>query len=299
MPTLAEIPVIDQRGIEDRVARIQSRSLKGDVKLAALKLAVSMLDITTLEGADSPGKVRQMCQHAIQPTASTVGVGSAAAVCVYPSMVAVAREVMNTHKSDVKVASVATAFPSGQAPLKLRLEEVKFAVDAGADEIDMVLSRGKFLSGQLEEVFEEVIQVKEACGKAHLKVIIETGELQTFDNIRIASELAMAAGADFIKTSTGKASTNATLANTLVMLHAIKDYHRSTGRMVGMKPAGGIGKAKQALHYLLMVREVLGAEWLSPERFRFGASSLTRDLVMQIEKQVSGNYQSACYFAKD
>ena len=299
LPDLSQIPPVDQRGVEERAARIQTRSLKGEGKLAALRLAVSMLDITTLEGADSPGKVRQMCMNAMRPDVRAPEIGPAAAVCVYPSMVGVARKLIDAHSSPVKVASVATAFPSGQAPLALRIEDTKFAVEAGADEIDMVISRGKFLSGKFEEVFEEIVQIKEACGDAHLKVILETGELQTFDNIRIASELAMAAGADFIKTSTGKVGVNATLPNTLVMLQAIRDYHRRTGRMVGMKPAGGISKAKLALQYLIMLREVLGKEWLSSKWFRFGASSLTTDLLMQLRKQATGSYQSNCYFSKD
>ena len=299
MPDISLVPLVDQRGVEERAARVQTRSLKGDVKLAALKLAVSMLDITTLEGADSAGKVKQMCVNAIQPMAGRPDVGSAAAVCVYPSLVAEARKLIDSYEADVKVASVATAFPSGQSPLSLRLAEVKYAVDEGADEVDMVISRGKFLAGHYEEVFDEIVQVKEVCGEAHLKVILETGELKTYDNVRKASELAMHAGADFIKTSTGKTGSNATMPVTLVMLYAIRDYHTSTGRMVGMKPAGGISKAKLAIQYLLMVREILGSAWLSSEWFRFGASSLTTDLLMQIEKQTTGAYQSACYFSKD
>ena len=299
MPDISLVPLVDQRGVEERAARVQTRSLKGDVKLAALKLAVSMLDITTLEGADSAGKVKQMCVNAIQPMAGRPDVGSAAAVCVYPSLVAEARKLIDSYEADVKVASVATAFPSGQSPLSLRLAEVKYAVDEGADEVDMVISRGKFLAGHYEEVFDEIAQVKEVCGEAHLKVILETGELKTYDNVRKASELAMHAGADFIKTSTGKTGSNATMPVTLVMLYAIRDYHTSTGRMVGMKPAGGISKAKLAIQYLLMVREILGSAWLSSEWFRFGASSLTTDLLMQIEKQTTGAYQSACYFSKD
>ncbi len=299
MPDISLVPLVDQRGVEERAARVQTRSLKGDVKLAALKLAVSMLDITTLEGADSAGKVKQMCVNAIQPMAGRPDVGSAAAVCVYPSLVAEARKLIDSYEADVKVASVATAFPSGQSPLSLRLAEVKYAVDEGADEVDMVISRGKFLAGHYEEVFDEIVQVKAACGAVHLKVILETGELKTYDNVRKASELAMHAGADFIKTSTGKTGSNATMPVTLVMLYAIRDYHTSTGRMVGMKPAGGISKAKLAIQYLLMVREILGSAWLSSEWFRFGASSLTTDLLMQIEKQTTGAYQSACYFSKD
>ncbi|MGE9268090.1 MAG: deoxyribose-phosphate aldolase [Verrucomicrobiales bacterium] len=296
-PDLTSLPAIDQVGVEERAARFCARSLKKDVKLAALKLAVTMLDVTTLEGADSVGKVRQMCRKAMNPLPGQPEIGPAAAVCVYPSLVAVAaKEVAG---SGVKVASVATAFPSGQSRLQERLEEVKFAVAEGADEIDMVISRGKFLAGEYEAVFDEIAACKEACGEAHLKVILETGELTGYEQVRVASEIAMAAGADFIKTSTGKVQPAATLPVTLVMLQAIADYYERTGRMVGMKPAGGISQAKLALQYLVMVREVLGAAWLTPERFRFGASSLTNDLLRQIEKQRTGFYQGSEYFSKD
>ena len=296
-PDLKSIPPIDQVGVEERAARFQTRSIKAETKMSALRLAVTMLDVTTLEGADSVGKVRQMCAKAMRPLPEDPSVGPAAAVCVYPSLVRVAAEELAG--SGVKVASVATAFPSGQARMKERLAEIRYAVAEGADEIDMVISRGKFLSGQYRAVFEEIVRCKEACGKAHLKVILETGELRTYDNVRIASELAMGAGADFIKTSTGKVQPAATLPVTLVMLEAIQDYVDRTGRKVGMKPAGGGSTAKLALQYLVMVKETLGDAWLSNEWFRFGASSLTNDLLMQIRKQQSGRYQSGDYFSKD
>jgi len=296
-PDLKSLPAIDQVGVEERAARFQTRSLKGETKRSALQLAVTMLDVTTLEGADSPGKVRQMCHKAMQPLPGNDSVGPAAAVCVYPSLVKVARQ--EVEGSRVKVASVATAFPSGQSRMKERLAEIRYAVGDGADEIDMVISRGKFLSGGDRGLFDEVARCKEACGEAHLKVILETGELVTYDNVRRASEIAMAAGADFIKTSTGKVQPAATMPVTLVMLQAIADFHERTGRMVGMKPAGGISSAKLALHYLVMVKETLGPKWLTNEWFRFGASSLTNDLLMQIQKQESGRYQSGDYFSKD
>lgn len=296
-PDRRATPAIDQVGVEERAARLSSRSLKKETKLSALHLAVSMLDVTTLEGADSVGKVRQMCRKALQPLPGNNRVGPAAAVCVYPRMVKVAAQAVEG--SGVKVASVATAFPSGQMRLKERLAEVRYAVGEGADEIDMVISRGQFLQGEYRAIFDEIAKCKEACGKAHLKVILETGELATYDQVRWASEIAMAAGADFIKTSTGKVSSAATLPVTLVMLQAIEDFYQTTGRMVGMKPAGGISNAKLALQYLVMVREVLGEKWLNNEWFRFGASSLTNDLLMQIRKQETGCYQSADYFSKD
>lgn len=296
-PDLKVVPPVDEVGVEERAARFQTRSIKSGTKLSALKLAVTMLDVTTLEGADSVGKVRQMCAKAMHPLPEDPGVGPAAAVCVYPSLVRVAKKAVE--KSPVKVASVATAFPSGQSRLKERLAEIRFAVGEGADEIDMVISRGKFLRGEHRAVFDEIVQCKEACGEAHLKVILETGELRTYDNVRLASELAMAAGADFIKTSTGKVQPAATLPVTLVMLGAIRDFMDRTGRMVGMKPAGGISTAKLAIQYLVMVKETLGAEWLNNHRFRFGASSLTNDLLMQIRRQETGRYQSGDYFTKD
>lgn len=296
-PDRRSLPALDQVGVEERAARFCTRSLKKESKTSALALAVTMLDITTLEGADSVGKVRQMCAKAMRPLASDPSVGPAAAVCVYPRMVKVAAEAVAG--SGVKVAAVATAFPSGQMRLKERLAEVRYAVAQGADEIDMVISRGQFLQGESRAIFDEIAQCKEACGPAHLKVILETGELATYDNIRWASELAMAAGGDFIKTSTGKVTPAATLPVTLVMLEAIEDFYHRTGRMVGMKPAGGISNAKLALQYLIMVKETLGPKWLTNEWFRFGASSLTNDLLMQIEKQRTGRYQAAEYFSKD
>ena len=290
-------PAIDQVGVEERAARFSTRSIKQESKLSALRLAVTMLDVTTLEGADSEGKVRQMCAKAMQPLPSDPTVGPAAAVCVYPRMVRIAAE--EVAGSGVQVAAVATAFPSGQMRLKERLQEVKYAVGEGADEIDMVISRGQFLQGEYRAIFDEIASCKEACGKAHLKVILETGELSTYDNVRWASDLAIAAGADFIKTSTGKVSPAATLPVTLVMLQAIEDHYHSTGHLVGMKPAGGISNAKLALQYLVMVKEVLGEKWLDNKLFRFGASSLTNDLLMQIRKQETGRYQSVDYFSKD
>ncbi len=256
-----------------------------------------MLDVTTLEGADTKGKVQQMCRKAIQPLAGDDSVGPAAAVCVYPRMVRVAANAVEG--TGVRVASVATQFPSGQMRLKERVAEIRYAVGEGASEIDMVISRGQFLQGEYRAIYDEIAKCKEACGEAHLKVILETGELTTYDNVRYASEVAMAAGADFIKTSTGKVPVAATLPVTLVMLQAIEDFYERTGRMVGMKPAGGISHAKLALQYLVMVREVLGVKWLTPEWFRFGASSLTNDLLMQIRKQETGRYQSGDYFTKD
>jgi deoxyribose-phosphate aldolase len=296
-PDLRILSTIDQVGVEERAQRFQARSIKKESKLSALKLAITMLDVTTLEGKDSPGKVRQMCAKAMRPLPEDPSIGPAAAVCVYPRLVRVAREAVG--ESGVKVASVATAFPSGQSRMKERLSEIRYAVGAGADEIDMVISRGKLLHGEFRGIFDEVVRCKEACGEARLKVILETGELQTYDTVRVASEIAMAAGADFIKTSTGKVQPAATLPVTLVMLEAIQDFHDRTGRMVGMKPAGGIGNAKLALQYLVMVKETLGKAWLTKEKFRFGASSLTNDLLMQIRKQQTGRYQSADYFSKD
>ena len=297
LPDLSRVPRVDEVGVNERVARFQSRSIKKDSKVHALELALSMIDLTTLEGQDTPGKVRQLCQKAIHLHDSRPGLPHVAAVCVYPTMVGVAKQALAGH--DIKVASVATAFPSGMAPLSVKLEDTRMAVQEGADEIDMVISRGAFLAGEYQHVFDEIVAVKEACGAAHLKVILETGELGTLDRVRRASVLSMHAGADFIKTSTGKIQPAATLPVTLVMLQAIRDYYYATGRMVGMKPAGGIAKAKLALHYLVMLRETLGQAWLTPAWFRFGASSLANDLLMQLEKQRTGIYQSGDYFSKD
>jgi len=292
------VPCVDAWGVECRVKKVQTRSLKGETKLSALQLAVSMLDMTTLEGADSAGKVRQLCMHAMRPDSDDPSVGPAAAVCVYPTWVGEAKQFLQARGSNIQVASVATAFPSGQLPLDLRLAEVKYAVEQGANEIDMVISRGRFLAGDYQAVFDEVAACKEACGQAHLKVILEVGELATYDNVRYASEIAMGAGADFIKTSTGKVQPASSLQVTYVMLQAIKDYHQRTGKMVGMKPAGGISKAKLALQYLVLVKEVLGADWLTPQWFRFGASSLALDLVRQIHKQKHGYYPAIDQFSR-
>jgi deoxyribose-phosphate aldolase len=296
-PDLDRVTTVDQVGVEERVARFCKRSIKKDSKVAALKLALSMIDLTTLEGQDTPGKVRQLCQKAIHLHDSLPGLPHVAAVCVYPTMVGVAKAALTGQ--DIKVASVATAFPSGMAPLKIKLEETAIAVAEGADEIDMVISRGAFLRGEYAAVFDEIAAVKTACGDACLKVILETGELGTMDRVRRASVLAMHAGADFIKTSTGKIQPAATLPVTLVMLQAIRDYYYETDRQVGIKPAGGISKAKQAIQYLVMLRETLGQAWLTPEWFRFGASSLANDVLMQIQKQQTGVYQSGDYFSRD
>jgi deoxyribose-phosphate aldolase len=297
LPDLSRVPAVDEVGVNERVARFQSRSIKTASKIEALKLVLSMIDLTTLEGQDTPGKVRQLCQKAIHLHDAMPGLPHVAAICVYPTMVGVAKEALEGR--DINIASVATAFPSGQAPLSVKLEDTRMAVDAGANEIDMVISRGEFLAGQYGHVFDEIVAIKEACGDAHLKVILETGELGTLDRVRRASMLAMHAGADFIKTSTGKIQPAATMQVTLVMLQAIRDYYYETGRMVGMKPAGGISSAKLAVHYLVMLRETLGNAWMTPEWFRFGASSLANDVLMQLQKQATGVYQSADYFSKD
>lgn len=287
---------IDHVAVEERVARLNKRSIKKESKIFALKLALSMMDLTTLEGKDSEGKVIQLCQKAKVPYAPMPDLPSVAQF-VYPTMVGVAKKaVIGT---DINVASVATAFPSGMAPLSVRIDDTKFAVDEGADEVDMVISRGAFLSGEYQQVFDEIAAIKEACGAAHLKVILETGELLTYENVRKASDIAMDAGADFIKTSTGKISPAATQPVTLVMLEAIRDYYYKTGKMIGMKPAGGIRTAKQAIQYLVLVKETLGAAWLNKDYFRFGASSLANDVLMQIVKQTTGQYQSPDYFSVD
>lgn len=293
----SQSPSVDKVGVEERVARFQTRSLKGDAKMQGLKMALNMIDLTTLEGKDTPNKVRQMCYKAEHLHDSFPGLPTVAAVCVYPSMVKIAREALGN--SSVKIASVSTAFPSGQADLNIKLTDTKLALDNGADEIDMVISRGKFLSGEYNFVFDEIAAIKEACGKARLKVILETGELVTLDNVRKASDIAIYAGADFIKTSTGKVQPAATMQVTYTMLMAIKDYYDKTGIMIGMKPAGGISNAKLALHNLVMVNETLGSKWLTNEWFRFGASSLANDVLMQIIKQQTGIYQSADYFSVD
>ncbi|CAN5391153.1 deoxyribose-phosphate aldolase [soil metagenome] len=297
LPDFRITPTVDQVGIEERVARFTTRSIKKESKMQGMKMVLSMIDLTTLEGKDTEGKVKQMCYKAAHLHDVIPGLPTVAAVCVYPSMVKTAKDALKG--TGVKVASVSTAFPSGQSTHEIKIADTKFAVDNGADEIDMVISRGEFLKGNYNFVFDEIVSIKEACGKARLKVIFETGELSTLDNVRKASDIAMYAGADFIKTSTGKISPAATMPVTLVMLEAIRDYYYATGRMVGMKPAGGISTSKLALHYLIMVNETLGADWLSNEWFRFGASSLANDVLMQIAKQVTGVYQSSDYFSKD
>lgn len=288
---------VDQVGVDQRVALLTRRSIKNKAKIEGLKMAISMMDLTTLEGKDSVGKVTAMCRKAVCPFESDPTIPSVAAVCVYPNMVPVAKKAVAG--STVKVASVATAFPSGLAPLPIKLDEVRRVVEMGADEVDMVINRGDFLSGEYAKMSDEIAQVKAACGSAHLKVILETGELETYDNVRLASFIAMQAGADFIKTSTGKAAVNATLPVTLVMLEAIRDYYYATGKKIGMKPAGGIRTAKQSLQYLVVVNETLGDAWLNPDLFRFGVSTLLNDVLMQLAKQQSGRYQSDDYFTKD
>jgi len=294
---VSKSPQIDKVGVEERVARFQTRSIKNESKMQGLKMALSMIDLTTLEGKDTPGKVKQMCYKAAHLHDQYPDLPTVAAVCVYPSMVKIAQEALKG--SNIQIASVATAFPSGQSTLEIKLNDTKFAVDQGATEIDMVISRGKFLSGDYNFVFDEICAIKEACRKARLKVILETGELVTLENVRKASDLAIHAGADFIKTSTGKIQPAATMQVTYVMLMAIKDHFNETGKMVGMKPAGGISTAKLALHNLVMVNEVLGPKWLNNEWFRFGASSLANDILMQILKTDTGLYQSADYFTLD
>jgi len=297
MLDFSKSPSVDQVGILDRIDRITARSLKKDAKMHGLKMALSMIDLTTLEGADTNKKVIQLCNKAMHLHDAQPNLPTVAAVCVYPNFVKTAKTALKG--SGINVASVATAFPSGQSSLEIKLLDVKIAVDNGAEEVDMVISRGKFHEGEYHFVFDEIAAIKEACGKSRLKVILETGELGSFDKVRKASDIAMLAGADFIKTSTGKISPAATLPVTLVMLEAIKDYYYKTGIQVGMKPAGGISNAKLALQYLLLVKETLGADWLDKKWFRFGASSLANDVLMQIVKQETGIYQSKDYFSKD
>jgi deoxyribose-phosphate aldolase len=296
-PRLPRIGSVDQIAVEERAASLARRSIKREAKLFALDLAVRMIDLTTLEGQDTPGKIAALAAKAIRPDPSDATIPSVAALCVYPNLVATAVE--KVKGSSVKVASVATAFPSGQSPTHLKVAEVRDVVEMGADEVDMVIDRGAFLSGRYAKVYDEICQVKEAAGEAHLKVILEVGELGTYDNVRRASLLAMAAGADFIKTSTGKLPQAGTLPVTLVMLEAIRDVHQETGRKVGMKPAGGIRQAKQAVQYLVQLYETLGAEWLTPDLYRLGASTLLNDVLMQIRKEKTGRYQSPDYFTID
>jgi deoxyribose-phosphate aldolase len=296
------LPGVDQVGAEARAAALGTRSIKTTAKAFALDLAIRMVDLTTLEGQDTPGKVRALASKAMRPDPADPSCPAAAAVCVYPDMVATAKQTLGD--SGVHVAAVATAFPSGRAALDIKLADTRDAVEAGADEIDMVIDRGAFLAGRYQQVFDEIVAVKQACRRAsgesaHLKVIFETGELQTYDNVRRASWLAMMAGGDFIKTSTGKVQPAATLPVTLVMLEAVRDYRELTGQMVGVKPAGGIRTAKDAIKYLVMVNEVVGQDWLDPHWFRFGASTLLNDLLMQRTKMTTGRYSGPDYFTLD
>ncbi|MBO8202978.1 deoxyribose-phosphate aldolase [Streptomyces smyrnaeus] len=297
---LQGLPGVDAVGLEARAAALGTRSIKTTAKAYALDLAISMIDLTTLEGADTPGKVRSLCAKGANPDPGDRSTPRVAAICVYPDMAAVAKQALTEQGAgEVHVASVATAFPSGRASMSVKLADTREAVAAGADEIDMVIDRGAFLAGRYLQVFEEIQQVKAACGAAHLKVIFENGELATYDNIRRASWLAMLAGADFIKTSTGKVAVNATPPNTLLMLEAVRDFRAATGRQVGVKPAGGIRTAKDAVKYLVMVNETLGDDWLSPDWFRFGASSLLNDLLMQRQKLSTGRYSGPDYVTVD
>jgi deoxyribose-phosphate aldolase len=297
IPDFSLSPRVDQVGIEERASRFTKRSIKNESKLNGLLLTLNMIDLTTLEGKDTVGKVKQLCYKAMHLHDAYPGLPTTAAICVYPSMVKVAKDALGD--SGIKVASVATAFPSGQSTRDIKLRDTRYAVANGADEVDMVISRGKFHEGEYNFVFDEIAAVKEACGAARLKVILETGELGTFDKVRRASDIAMHAGADFIKTSTGKISPAATMPVTLVMLEAIRDFYYKTGKMIGMKPAGGISKSKLALHYLVMLNEVLGEAWMNNHWFRFGASSLANDVLMQLVKLKTGVYQSKDYFSVD
>jgi deoxyribose-phosphate aldolase len=291
------LPGVDQVGVEARAATLATRSIKTTAKAFALDLAIRMIDLTTLEGQDTPGKVRALCAKGRRPDPTDPSCPPVAAICVYGDLVETAVDALAG--SEVKVAAVATAFPSGRAPLDVKLEDVRAAVDAGADEIDMVIDRGAFLAGRYLDVYDEVVATREACGDAHLKVILETGELATYDNVRRASWLAMLAGADVIKTSTGKVSPAATLPVTLVMLEAVRDFRSQTGRLVGVKAAGGIRNAKDAIRYLVLVNETCGDDWLTPDAFRFGASSLLNDLLMQRQKLATGRYAGPDYFTLD
>ena len=297
-PRLPRLGSVDAVALEARAATLATRSIKRESKLFALDLAIRMMDLTTLEGADTPGKVAALSSKGIRPDPSDPNIPSVAAICIYPNLGPYALE--RTRGTSVKVASVATAFPSGQSSLEIKLAEVREVVEAGVHEVDMVINRGAFLSGRYAEVYDEVVRVKEICaGRAHLKVILETGELGTYDNVRRASLLAIAGGADFIKTSTGKAATNATLPVQLCMLEVIRDVHEETGRVVGMKAAGGIRQSKQAVQFLVQVHETLGLAWLTPDRYRLGASTLLNDVLMQIRKERTGRYQNPDYFTID
>ena len=294
---LSQICPIDNVGVEERIARFNARSIKKETKTQGLKLALSMIDLTTLEGKDTEGKVKQLCYKAMHLSDDISGLPNVAAICVYPNHVKTAKVALKG--SGVKVASVATAFPSGNSTLEIKRNDTKFAIDNGADEIDMVISRGEFLMGNYNFVFDEIASIKEVCGAVRLKVILETGELSSLDNVRKVSEIAMHAGADFIKTSTGKIQPAATMPVTLVMLEAIKDFHHKTGKTIGMKPAGGISTAKQALHYLVMLNETLGSAWMTNEYFRFGASSLANDIILQLGKEKCGTYFNKDYISID
>ncbi len=296
-PRLPRIGSVDAVALEERAAGLAKRSIKKDAKIFGLELAIRTIDLTTLEGGDTPGKVATLCSKAVRPDPSDPHVPSVAAVCVYPNLVPTAVEKLRG--TGVRVASVATGFPSGQYPTDIKIADARRAVELGADEIDMVIDRGAFLSGRYAKVYDEIVKVKEAVGEVHLKVILETGELGTYDNVRRASLLAMAAGADFVKTSTGKLSSAATLPVALCMLEAIRDVHEETGRMVGFKPAGGVRQAKQAIQHLVLVHETLGPDWLTPDLYRIGASSLLNDVLMQLRKERSGVYQSPDYFTVD
>jgi deoxyribose-phosphate aldolase len=296
-PRLPRIGAIDAVALEERAASLAKRSIKKDAKLWALELAIRTTDLTTLEGADTPGKVAALSSKAIRPDPSDPTVPSVAAVCVYPNLVPTAKQ--RLRGTGINVAAVATGFPSGQYPTEIKVADVRSAVELGADEIDMVIDRGAFLSGRYAKVYDEVVRVKEACGDAHLKVILETGELGTYDNVRRATLLAIAGGADFVKTSTGKVSPAATLPVALCMLEAVRDVYNETGRRVGFKAAGGIRKAKEAIQHLVLVHETLGPDWLSPDLYRLGASSLLNDILMQIRKQKTGSYQGPDYFTLD
>ena len=296
-PRLPRIGSVDAVALEERAASLAKRSIKKDAKVFALRLAIRTTDLTTLEGADTPGKVAALASKALRPDPSDPTVPPCAAVCVYPNLVPAARE--RVEGSGVKVAAVATGFPSGQYPTALKVADVRSAVELGADEIDMVIDRGAFLSGRYAKVYDEIVQTKEACGDAHPKVILETGELGTYDNVRRATLLAIAAGADFVKTSTGKINPAATLPVALCMLEAVRDVYEETGRRVGFKAAGGIRQAKQAIQHLVLVHETLGPEWLTPELYRLGASSLLNDVLMQLRKEQTGAYQGPDYFTVD
>src|SRR4051812_41946878 len=297
LPRLPRIGSIDAVALEERSASLAKRSIKRDAKVFALELAIRCIDLTTLEGADTPGKVSALCSKAVRPDPSDPNVPSCAAICVYENLVPTCVE--RLRGTGVHIAAVATGFPSGQYPTDLKIADARRAVELGADEIDMVIDRGAFLSGRYAKVYDEIVKVKEAVGDAHLKVILETGELGTYDNVRRASLLAMAAGADFIKTSTGKVSPAATLPVALCMLEAVRDVHEETGRLVGFKAAGGVRAAKQAIQHLVLVHETVGRDWLTPDLYRIGASSLLNDILMQLRKEKTGAYQSPDYFTVD